>query len=190
MVEETNQVVHTIKQLLERMVLSPTQSIPRLKFAIEGTQVKQQVTKTTTRGNATLNHRANSQQISRSQAESTRSATTDRRRCDEAGPSRPQNRMTLGPTIWPGVTARSQERRITEDPHRPSHNVFDRLGLSRGGGYTHTSRSEVHISDLQKETEVSSHFSGQRWNKWAQGHGREVSGQEYWGHTVHLYFAV
>ena len=54
MVEETNQAIHTIKQLLERMVIPPAQPTPRLRFAIERPRVEQQVAKTTTRGNATL----------------------------------------------------------------------------------------------------------------------------------------
>ena len=89
MVEETNKAIHAIKQLLERMVLPPAQQTPRFKFVVEGTQAKLQVAKTTTRGNATSNRRVNSQQISRSQVESTRSTTTERKRRDEAGPSRP-----------------------------------------------------------------------------------------------------
>ena len=88
MVEDTNQVVHTIKQLLERMVIPPTQPTPRLRFVVKGPGwVKQQVAKATTCGNATMTHRANSQQVSHSQAESTCSATTVRRRHDKAGPS-------------------------------------------------------------------------------------------------------
>ena len=35
MVKETNQTVHTIKQLLERMVIPPTQPTPRLRYAVE-----------------------------------------------------------------------------------------------------------------------------------------------------------
>ena len=84
MVEETNQVVHTIKELLERMVLPQGQQTPRPRLAIEGTRVAQQVAKNTTRGNATLNRRVNSQQVTRSQAESTQSATTGKRIRDEA----------------------------------------------------------------------------------------------------------
>ena len=34
-VEETTQVVHTIKQLLERMLLLPAQQTPRLRSAVE-----------------------------------------------------------------------------------------------------------------------------------------------------------
>ena len=52
MVEETTQAVHTIKQLLERIVLPPAQPIPRLRSVVERTQVKQQVAKTTMRGNS------------------------------------------------------------------------------------------------------------------------------------------
>ena len=85
--EETNQAIHTIKQLLERMVLPQVQPTPRLKSAVEGTQVEQKVAKSTTCGNATSNRRANSQQISRSQVESMQLATISRRRRDEAGPS-------------------------------------------------------------------------------------------------------
>ena len=83
MVEKTNQAIHTIKQLPERMVLLPTQPTPRLRSAVERMLVKQQVHKTTTRGKATSNRRLNSQQISWSQAKSTLSATTNRRRRDE-----------------------------------------------------------------------------------------------------------
>ena len=38
-VEETTLAIHTIKQLLEKMVLSPAQPTPRLRSAVEGTQV-------------------------------------------------------------------------------------------------------------------------------------------------------
>ena len=55
MMEETNQAVHTIKELLERMVLPQGQQAPRPKPPIEGTRVEQQVAKTTTRGHATSN---------------------------------------------------------------------------------------------------------------------------------------
>ena len=71
MVEETNQAVHIIKQLLERMVLQPAQPTRRLKSVVEETRVEQQVAEATTCGNVTSNRRANTQQISRSQAEST-----------------------------------------------------------------------------------------------------------------------
>ena len=108
--EETNQAVHTIKELLERMVLPQGQQAPRLKPTIEGTRVKQQVAKTTTCGHATSNRRVNSQQVTRSQAESTQSAAKGRRRHDEVGPSRPQNKIASGRTERPEVTARSQER--------------------------------------------------------------------------------
>ena len=89
MVEETNQAVHTIKELLERMMFLQGEQTPRVRPAVEGTRVEQQVAKTTTRGNATSNHRANSQQVSQSRAKSTQSTTTGRRRRDEAGPSQP-----------------------------------------------------------------------------------------------------
>ena len=58
MAEETNQVVHTIKQLLEIIVLPPAQPTPRLKSTVDGTSVEQQVDNTATRGNATSNRRA------------------------------------------------------------------------------------------------------------------------------------
>ena len=104
MMEETNQAVHTIKELLERMVLPQIQKTPGPRPAREVVWIEQQVAKTTTRGNATLNRRANSQQILRSQAESTQSVTTDEERRDEEGPSRPQNRMTSGRTMQPRAT--------------------------------------------------------------------------------------
>ena len=85
----------------------------------------------TTYGNART-HCANLQQVSRSQAESTRSATTVRRRYDEAGPSRPQNMTTLGRTTRPDAVLRSKERKFIEEALRLSSNVFDRLGRSRG----------------------------------------------------------
>ena len=66
MVEETNQFVHTIKELLERMVRPQVQQTPRSKPTTKGARVEQQVAKTTTHGHTTLNHRANSQQVSRS----------------------------------------------------------------------------------------------------------------------------
>ena len=66
MVEETNQVVHTIKQLLERMVIPTTKLTLRLRFAVEGSRVEHQVAKFTMHGNATSTRRANSSQVSRS----------------------------------------------------------------------------------------------------------------------------
>ena len=60
MVEDTNQAVHTIKQLLERMVIPPAQVTTRLQFVVEGLCVKQQVAKATTSGNATSTHYVNS----------------------------------------------------------------------------------------------------------------------------------
>ena len=61
MMEETNQAVNTIKELLERMVLPQIQKTTGPRPAREGARVEQQVAKTTTRGNATSNRRANSQ---------------------------------------------------------------------------------------------------------------------------------
>ena len=89
MMEETNQAVHTIKELLERMVLPRTQKALGPRPVREGARVEQQVAKTTMRGNATSNRRANSQQVTRSQAKSTQSVAADKERRDEAGPSRP-----------------------------------------------------------------------------------------------------
>ena len=123
--EETNQVVRTIQQLLERMVIPLAQSTPRLRSTVEGPRVEQQVAKAITHGNATSTCHTNSQQVSRSQAESTRSATTVRRRRDEVGPSRPQNITALGRTTRPNVIVRSWEREITKDALRPSCNVFN-----------------------------------------------------------------
>ena len=48
MAEDTNQIVHTIKQLLERMVIPPAQPTTRLWSTIEGPRVEQQVAKATT----------------------------------------------------------------------------------------------------------------------------------------------
>ena len=155
MVEETTQAVHTIKQLLERMVLPPAQPTLRLRSAVEGTWVKQQVTKTTTRGNATSNRRANSHQISWSQAEFTRSMITDKRRRNEAGPSRPQNRTASGRTVRPGVTSRLHERGVTEYPPRPSSNVFDQLGRSRGEDMrTHLEARRTVATSRKKQEEA------------------------------------
>ena len=53
-------------------------------------------------------------------------------RHDEAGPSRPQNMTALGSTTRPDAIVKSREREIAEDALRPSRNVFDRLGRSRG----------------------------------------------------------
>ena len=61
MVEETNQAVHTIKQLLERMVIPPVQPTSRLRYVVERPQGKQQVIKATTHGNATSTCSTNSQ---------------------------------------------------------------------------------------------------------------------------------
>ena len=132
MVEETNQVVHTIKELLERMVLPQVQQTPRSRPTTEEARVEQQGAKITMHGHASLNHRANSQQVSWSQAEFMQSATAGKWRCDEVGPSRPHNKMASGHTILPRVTTKSQERGITEDPIRPSRKVFDRLDRNRG----------------------------------------------------------
>ena len=41
MVKDTNQVVHTIKQLLERMVIPQAQLATRLRSAVEGSWVEQ-----------------------------------------------------------------------------------------------------------------------------------------------------
>ena len=41
MVEETNQAVHTIKELLERMVLPQVQKTPGLRSVREGARVEQ-----------------------------------------------------------------------------------------------------------------------------------------------------
>ena len=65
-------------------------------------------------------------------SESTRSATTIRRRHDEAGISRPQNKTTPGRTTRLDALMRSREMEPTEDALRPLHNVFDRLGRSGG----------------------------------------------------------
>ena len=61
MIEETNQAVHTIKELLEKKVLPQVQQTPVLGPAKEGTRVEQQVSKTATHGHATSNRHANSQ---------------------------------------------------------------------------------------------------------------------------------
>ena len=60
MVEDTNQVVHTIKQLLERMVIPPAQPTIIIRSAVEGHYVNQQVVKATTCGNVTSTRCANS----------------------------------------------------------------------------------------------------------------------------------
>ena len=75
------------------MVIPPVQLTKRLQYVVEGPRVEQQVAKATAQDNATSTHRANSQQVSRSQAESTRSATTIKRRHDEAGTSRPHKKI-------------------------------------------------------------------------------------------------
>ena len=56
MVEDTNQAVHTIKQLLEKMVIPTAKQTPRLQSTIEGSPIEQQVAKATMRGNATSTH--------------------------------------------------------------------------------------------------------------------------------------
>ena len=96
MVEDTNQTVHTIKQLLEWIAIPPAWSTTRGQLATEGLHVEQQVVKATTRGNATSTCRMNSQQVTRSKDKSTRSAITTRRKHNEAGTSRPQNKTVSG----------------------------------------------------------------------------------------------
>ena len=54
MVEETNKAIHSIKQLLERLAIPPTQPTIRGQPTVEGLCVEQQVFKATTCGNATL----------------------------------------------------------------------------------------------------------------------------------------
>ena len=83
------------------------------------------------RGNATSTHHANSQQVTRSQAESTRSATTTRRRHDKAGTSRPQNKTTSGRTTRLEAPMKLRKRKPTEDALKPSRKVFNRLGRNR-----------------------------------------------------------
>ena len=132
MVEDINQAIYIIKQLLERMVIPPAQPTSRLRSAIERSRVEQQVAKATTRGNATSNCCANSQQVFCSWVESTRLATTIRRKHDEVGPSRPQNISASGRTTRPDTVTKSREREPTEDALRPLRNIFERLGRSRG----------------------------------------------------------
>ena len=109
MVEDTNHAIHTIKQLLERMVIPPAQSSTRLRSAVWGPRVKQQVAKVTTHGNATSTYHANSEQVSLSRAESTYSATTIKRKHDEAGPSWPQNIFASSHTTKPDTIAKSRQ---------------------------------------------------------------------------------
>ena len=113
-------------------MVPPAQLTPRLRSIVKGSRVRQQAARTTTHGNVASTHRMNLQQVSRSQAESTCSATIIREKRDEAGPSRPQKKTTSGGTIGPNATIRSQEREVTKDARRPSCNVFDRLSRSRG----------------------------------------------------------
>ena len=122
MVEDTNQAVHTIKQLLERMAVPSTQLTTRDRPTTEGLHVEQQVIKATMRGNATSTRRTNSQQVTWSQAESTRSAMTTRRKHDEAGTSRPQNKITSSHPTRPEAPMKSREREPIEDAH--SHTMY------------------------------------------------------------------
>ena len=92
----TNHVVHTIKQLLDRMIIPLAQPTTGGRPAVEGLRVEQQVNKATTGGNMTSTHRTNSQQVTRSQAKSSHLATTTKRKHDEAGTSRPRNKIDLG----------------------------------------------------------------------------------------------
>ena len=82
-------------------------------------------------GNVTSTCRANSQQVTRSHAKSTYSATTARRKNDEVGISCPHNKTSSGRTTRPEAAIRSQEREPIEDTLRSSCNVFDRLGRNR-----------------------------------------------------------
>ena len=61
MVEDTNQAVHNIKQLLERMAIPPAQPTIRGQPSAEGLRVEQQVAKATTCGNVTSTRHANLQ---------------------------------------------------------------------------------------------------------------------------------
>ena len=131
MVEDTNQAVHTIKQLLERMVIPQAQLTTRLRSAVEGLRVEQLVIKASSCRNSTSSRHANSLQVTRSKVESTRSAITIRRRHDEAGTSLPQNKTTSGCTTRLEAPIKSREREPTEDALRPSHNIFNRLGRNR-----------------------------------------------------------
>ena len=114
------------------MVIPPAQPATSLRSVVEGPWVKQKVTKPTTCGNATSTHRKNSKHVSHSRAKSTHLATTVRKKHDEAGPSRPHNIFDLGLTTRLDTVAKSQKREPTKDTVRPSCNVFDRLGQSRG----------------------------------------------------------
>ena len=66
MVEDTNQAVHTIKQLLEMIAIPPAQPTTRGQPIAEGLLVQQQVDKATTRRKVTSTHCTNSQQVTRS----------------------------------------------------------------------------------------------------------------------------
>ena len=120
MVEDINHAIHTIKQLLERTTALPT---IRGRTTTEGLCVEEQVIKATTRGKA--------KQVTWSQAESTYSATTTRRKHDELGTSWPHNKTALGCPTRLEAPMKSREREPTEDALRPSSNEFDRLGWNR-----------------------------------------------------------
>ena len=57
-----------------------------------------------------------------------------------------------GHTTRPNAIGKSREREIIEDALRPSHNVFDRLGRSRGKDMrTHLEASRTSATSRSKE---------------------------------------
>ena len=60
--------------------------------------------------------------------------------------------ITSGCTTTPDAIVKSWEMEITKDALRPSHNVFDRLGRSRGEDmHTHLEARRTSITSIKRE---------------------------------------
>ena len=160
MMEETNQAVHTIKELLERMELPQGQQAPRPKLPIEGTRVEQQVAKATTRGHAISNRRANSQQVTRSQAESTQSAAMGRRIRDKAGHSQPHNKNNLRSHYATWSHIKVVRKKSHRGPHPTIPQCVQSARSKQKGGHAYAFGGEACFRDLQKKAGGSSRFPG------------------------------
>ena len=78
-----------------------------------------------------------------------------RRRHNEAGPSRPQDKAASSRTMRPRATAKLQEKGIMEDPICPSRNVFDRLSQNRGEDMcTHLNARRTLVTSRRRQEEA------------------------------------
>ena len=92
-----SQEIGTIKQLLERLLVPRALMATRGEIIIEEQPTEQQSAKTTVSGKVASGHRANSQQVPRSQVESTHStALNNKSMHTRVGPSRPYNGTVSG----------------------------------------------------------------------------------------------